>query len=55
MNSNQLIELQIQNAASMMGNRFVGTPINIETFKFPFEQKAPKLPKFEKSNITTIK
>lgn len=55
MNSNQLIELQIQNAASMMGNRFVGTPINVETFRFPFEQEELKLPKFEKSNIATIK
>lgn len=55
MNSNQLVELQLQNTAMAMGNRFVGTPINVETFKFPFEQKGLQLPKFEKSNITTIK
>lgn len=55
MNSNQLVELQLQNTAMAMGNRFVGTPINMETYKFPFEQEAPKLPKFEKSNIATIK
>ena len=32
----------------------VGIPTNMELFDFPFKQKAMKLPRIERSNITTI-
>lgn len=50
-----LTEDLIANALAKHSAKFVGIPTNMETYKFPFEQKAPKLPKFEKSNIATIK